>query len=497
MAQIAVGRVPAGRTWVRGVASAEVLVCVTAGAAAAYFAAIGLLQYFSFHSYGWDLGLFDQVLWNTSHGRWFEYSFRDYLYLGDHFQPVLLLLAPTALLGAGPVPLLVIQGSALGGAVIPLYFAARRLGGSTSAWCVVGAYLLGLSVARALVYDFHPECFVPFLTFTSLWALVSGRTLVFVAACVGLLLLKEDMSLLVVALCWVAWLGFGHPRTAGPMAATAIAYSAVVSLVVIPHYVGVDTNPIQERYAYLGDNPAEMALSAATRPDLLIGHLLRLSSLEATFLVLAGTGFLALLVPRLLPALLLLLFEPFLAEQVAQQSLTQHYMLVPASFAMVLAVLALRSPFWNRLPLTVASDGRASAVGGGLLLACSISLFMAASPLPPSPVGDYARFNVDRHSQIAENFASMIPHHVPVSVQATYVPRLTQRRDIYEFPRVLNAGWVLVDENREVPAYDLAGFDECVEDLPSLGFTVVREADGITLWHRDWAGNRPSDCITE
>jgi len=422
MARIAVGRVPAARAWVREVVSTEILVGITAGAAAAYFATIGLLQYFSFHSYGWDLGLFDQVLWNTAHGRWFEFSFRDYLYLGDHFQPVLLLLAPTALLGAGPVPLLAVQGFALGAAVIPLYFAARRLGGSASAWCFVGAYLLGVAVARALVYDFHPECFVPLLAFTSLWALVADRTLVFVAACVGLLTLKEDMSLLVVALCSVAWLGFGYRRTAGPMAATAIAYSAVVSLVVIPHYVGVDTNPIQERYAYLGDNPAEMALSAATRPDLLLGHLLRLSSLEATFLVLAGTGFLPLMVPRLLPALALLLLEPFLAEHVAQQDLSQHYMLLPASFAMVLAVLALRSAFWNRLPLTVASDGRASAVAGGLLLACSISLFMAASPLPPSPVGDYERFNVDRHSQVADDFVSMIPHHVPVSVQATYVP---------------------------------------------------------------------------
>jgi uncharacterized membrane protein len=271
----------------------------------------------------------------------------------------------------------------------------------------------------------------------------------------------------------------------------------MISLLIIPHYVGANSNPIQERYAYLGDGPAEMALSALTRPDILIAHLLRLSSLETTFLILAGTGFLPLLVPRLLPALLFLFLEPFLAEHAAQQGLTQHYMLVPASFAMVLAVLALRSPFWNRLPLAAARDWKGATVAGGLLFGCSVLIFMTASPLPPSPVGDYDRFNVDRHSQLADDFASMIPHHAPVSVQATYVPRLSQRRDIYEFPRVMNAGWILIDENREVPAYDLPGFDECVEDLPSLGFSVVREDDGITLWHRDWAGNKPSDCRTE
>jgi len=460
--------------------------------AAAYFAAIGLLQYFSFHSYGWDLGLFDQLLWNTAHGRWFEYSFRDYVYLGDHFQPVLLLLAPTAFLGAGPVPLLVIQGFALGAAVIPLYFAAKSCGGNVAAWCAVGAYLLSLSVARALVYDFHPECFVPLLAFTSLWALVTGRPLLFVAGCVSLLALKEDMSLLVLALCWVAWLGFGQRRLAALTAGAAIAYTAIVSLLVIPHFVGGDLNPIRERYSYLGDDTAEIALSAMTRPDLLAEHLLRLSSLEAGFLLLAGVGFLPLLTPRLLPALLLVLIEPFLAEHVAQQELTQHYMLVPASVAMVLAVLALRSPFWQRFPL----DNRV-AVAGGAMLGGSALLFLFASPLPPSPAGDYERFNVDGHSQIANEFVAEIPHHVPVSVQATYVAHLTQRRDIYEFPRVMNAGWVIVDENREVPAYDRAGFDECLQDLPSLGFSIVREADGITLWYRDWAGNKPSHCITE
>ena len=89
-------------------------------AAGAYYAICGLLIHYSFHSYGWDLGIFDQVLWSIGHGHGFHYSFRDMWYLGDHFQPMLVFLAPLVWLRLGPGPILAVQGLAFGAAVIPL-----------------------------------------------------------------------------------------------------------------------------------------------------------------------------------------------------------------------------------------------------------------------------------------------------------------------------------------------------------------------------------------
>src|SRR2546428_6248252 len=160
--------------------------------AAIYFSVCGLLIHASFHSYGWDLGLFDQVLWNTSHGRDFQYSFRDISYLGDHYQPVLWLLSPLPRLHLGPAPLLVAQGAAFGLAALPLYAATRRMAGETAAALLAGAYLLSIFIARAVAYDFHPEAFAPFLAFTALWGMASGRPAVLVLAALALLSLKED-----------------------------------------------------------------------------------------------------------------------------------------------------------------------------------------------------------------------------------------------------------------------------------------------------------------
>jgi hypothetical protein len=122
-------------------------------------------------------------------------------------------------------------------------------------------------------------------------------------------------------------------------------------------------------------------------------------------------------------------------------------------------------------------------------------LFVTASPVPPSFSADNSQFWIDDHSSIATSFVNQVPDGVPVSAQATFVPHLSQRRHIYEFPRVGNAQWVLLDGSREVPEYDVAnGFFACRDELESLGFTVIREEDGITLWYRDAVQGTPSSC---
>jgi len=63
------------------------------------FGTLSVLRHESYHSSGFDLGLFDQVLWNTVHGRPFESTMSEALpvphsLLGDHFYIALLVLAP-------------------------------------------------------------------------------------------------------------------------------------------------------------------------------------------------------------------------------------------------------------------------------------------------------------------------------------------------------------------------------------------------------------------
>jgi uncharacterized membrane protein len=63
---------------------------------ATLFGTMAILRHNAFHSSGYDLGIFDQVIWNSAHGRLFENSIMadSPSFLGHHFSPLLLVLVP-------------------------------------------------------------------------------------------------------------------------------------------------------------------------------------------------------------------------------------------------------------------------------------------------------------------------------------------------------------------------------------------------------------------
>ncbi len=70
------------------------------------YSTLSIVRYNTFHAYTFDLGIQNQAVWNTAHGRWFETSIGRMTnaeligsYLGNHVQPILLLLAPSTARG--------------------------------------------------------------------------------------------------------------------------------------------------------------------------------------------------------------------------------------------------------------------------------------------------------------------------------------------------------------------------------------------------------------
>ncbi|TMD95654.1 MAG: DUF2079 domain-containing protein, partial [Chloroflexi bacterium] len=134
------------------------------GAAAALLA-VAAVRWLTFHSTTYDLAFFDQVVWNASQGHGLRSSFVDYGFLGQHFEPALLLFVPLYRLHATPLWLLAGQSLALGLAVVPLWALAREwVGGRGAALAACTAYLLSVGLARAAGFDFHTETLaVPFV----------------------------------------------------------------------------------------------------------------------------------------------------------------------------------------------------------------------------------------------------------------------------------------------------------------------------------------------
>jgi len=471
-----------------------------AAAFAVYYATCSLLIHESFHSNGWDLGIFDQVVWNTAHGRFFEYSFRDISYAGDHWQPALLLLVPAKWAGFGPQALLAVQATALAAAAIPLFLAVRRLAEPRIGLAFALAYLLSLGVACAVSFDFHTEAFAPGLAFTGLWCLATGRRALFAAAVLPILALKEDAAILVLALCWIAWLRFSWRREAAALAGISAAYGAIVTLVLMPHFRGADLNPLRERYGYLGDSVPEIAWTMVSRPNLVVDQLARWQAVEGVLLVLLAGALLPLAAPKLLPALAPLVALPLLSQEAGQGALNLHYLLIPSTVSLTIAAIAVGGDHVETLARRASmvrggfTAPRLRRIEAGALVATALIAFAVKSPLPPSFAAEPGRFEIDGHASNARSLVRMIPAGAVVSAQSPFVPHLSEREKIYQFPRLLDAEYVLLDRLGPIPAEDLAaGYYRCWAALPRLGFDLVRARDGISLWRR----TRPSEAVPD
>ena len=162
--QVSLERAP-GRA---GIAAA----ITAAGVYFAVFAAMNTLQYYSLAISYTDTADWEQMLYNTLHGRFLMSSAFPHMFFGEHVQFIHLLLLPLYALFPSLVTLMVAESLALASGAVAVYLvAARRLGSAGSALCFAGAYLLYPAmqyVDLELVYNtFRPETFaIPAL----LWA---------------------------------------------------------------------------------------------------------------------------------------------------------------------------------------------------------------------------------------------------------------------------------------------------------------------------------------
>jgi len=209
---------------------------------AAYFGWLTLRAHDVYQTGAYDLGIYDQAVWNFVHGNGFRSTIVegfDTLF-ADHFEPFLLLLAPLYFLWESPKTLLLVQAAGLALGALPVYLLARdallaaaagrgpaavnasqeRAPAPTlvqvAALCLAAVYLLYPAVHSANVFEFHPSALaIPLLAYT-LYALCRGKWLLFFLFLVLVMSTKEVMPLTTFAVGLYAllvrrerWAGLG------------------------------------------------------------------------------------------------------------------------------------------------------------------------------------------------------------------------------------------------------------------------------------------------
>lgn len=397
-------------------------------AAALAYATLSVARHETFRSTGFDLGLFDQVVWHLSNLDAPASSLKglDSIF-GDHFSPVLLLCAPLYWVWSDPDALLIAQAILVAAAAIPIHAFAKTRVGHLPALGIAAGYLLFGGVQAAIWFDFHEVAFAPLPIALAILLADRGRwTAATIAACT-LLLIKEDMSFLVVAF-GVYFALLGRRRLGLGVATAGFAWYFLVTSVVIPHFSD-GASYTYWSYTQLGPNAPHALANVIKAPwKLLDVGLSPNQKIKTTAYLFGAFGGLSLLSP-IVVLTLPLLAERMLSTNAAYWTLHGHYSL---TIAPVLALAAA-----DGLPRAVAllaprriGPSRSHLLAGGAIAALGVALVPA---FPLRHLAEPDAYRAAPGMRTADAALDAIPDAASVAATNHLIAHLTHRDDAVLF----------------------------------------------------------------
>ena len=141
--------------------------------------AFSLVKHYFFFTTAWDLGIFNQILYFSLHGKLFQYNLEPWFtnslptnFLAVHVSPILLALMPFYAIAPRPETLLILQPVIVALAAIPLFLIAKEeLENEKLALMVAFTYVLHPGLIGGNLFDFHLEAFIPLTTFSTIYFL--------------------------------------------------------------------------------------------------------------------------------------------------------------------------------------------------------------------------------------------------------------------------------------------------------------------------------------
>ena len=272
-----------------------------------------VLRYDTFKATAFDLGNMDQVLWNTLHGRWFQFTNQAIDWFGPptrlavHFEPIIVPLSLIYAFGADPRILLVFQTLALVAGALPVFLLTRK---HLPEWPIIAAimvfaYLLSPALLGVNIYDFHPVSLATPLLLYAILALEYKRYVWFIIACVLAGACKEDIPLALAMLGILLIWKYKLRRLGLLLLFGGLLWSILAFAVIIPHfYPGAQSNNFWYRYETLGNSPGGAIANLFLHPWVFLATFITMDRVYYLAGLLRSTGFLPLLAPEwLLPAL--------------------------------------------------------------------------------------------------------------------------------------------------------------------------------------------------
>lgn len=239
-----------------------------------------------------DQLLFEQVVYNTAHGKPFYNNFSQQSHLGDHNSPILAVLALFALVLPAPYVLSIFTVLSIAIAAIPIYLLSRDIfNNKILALLLVAVFLMLPAFVGQIYVSFHEiNLVLPFLTF-AFYFFTKERFYPFVAMFIMALLVKEDVSLTLFMFAPYAMIKKRDRQWCMFPAILSIAWFFISIKAIIPFFNKQKSYGMALAYfKNLGGSLSEIVVNTVTAPLKTFGIMLGLERLRYLFELLLPVG---------------------------------------------------------------------------------------------------------------------------------------------------------------------------------------------------------------
>ncbi|EAW35646.1 DUF2079 domain-containing protein [Lyngbya sp. PCC 8106] len=423
-----------------------------------------LHRYFSFYA-SYDHGIFNQVFWNNSHGRFFqsslssalstnvvhqgEYPDVSYHRLGQHFTPALLLWLPFYALFPSPVTLIFLQVTLVTAAGLVLYILARQhLEPPLSALITVSFYAANAVIGPTLA-NFHDVCQIPLFVFSLLLAMEKRKWWLFWLLAVFILGVREDSGVVLFGVGVYMTLSQRYPKQGIAVCIFSFSYMILLTNLIMPLFSeDISQRFMMERFGQYAEgeeaSTLEIIWGMISNPWRLMVELF--TPFFGTLKYLLGQWLPLAFVPAVAPASWMIagfpLLKLFIAKGESVLSITIRYAMT------VVPGLFYGSILWwaNRQQQNSEQKLPSPKFKRFWLFCIGLSLFFTLTSNPnrtlyfliPDSVQPWVYIPVTKQWSHVNQFRPLlaqIPPDASVATTTYIIPHLSSRREVLRFPQ--------------------------------------------------------------
>ena len=463
---------------------------------------ISLVNHYNYRTYAFDLGIYNNCLYQYGHFHKNHYPYLHYMFtnfLSDHFSLYTVILSPLYYIFGTPTLLYIQILSVLFGSIGIHRLIKKRFDQPYLPEIAMIHYLSFFGIYSALAFDYHDNVVSAMLVPWFLFYFDSKKIKLTIVFAILIVIGKENMPI------WLAFVCFGlfllnYKDKAKRNFALILAFSSLVYVVIILKIVMPSMDPIMAKngynafkYTILGNNFNEIMSNVIHNPlkiinALFVSHIDNLPELKDiklelyTCLLFSG-GWMLLFRPQYLVMLIPIIAQKVFSDDFGKWGISNHYSIEFAPIVIICFYDGVNFIKKQKLRLVLAA------------VVCISTLYITYAKMEDRASIYYhkvegcfylkAHYKSEFRKKEVKRVFKLIPAEANVSALNMFCPHLSFRKNIYQYPDVHDAEYVLLANTKN--AYPVRGkeLDQQIKGyLASPLWETLSASKGIYLFKK-------------